>query len=56
MSRHLLVILIRSLDRGGAETQVANLAYGLRKKSVWLKVVVFYGGGHHESALTDHGI
>lgn len=56
MSNRLVVILIRSLGRGGAETQLVNLAYGLKKRGVCLKIVVFYGGGYHENLLADREI
>ncbi len=40
-----VAILIRSLTTGGSESQVANLALGLRKKGWFVTVCVFYAGG-----------
>jgi glycosyltransferase involved in cell wall biosynthesis len=47
-------LLIRSLERGGAQQQVVHLASGLRARGVDARVVVFYdlGGGHAEALAT----
>ena len=41
-----ILLLIRSLDIGGAEVQLANLAKGLSSRGLDLRVVVFYDGGY----------
>ncbi len=51
-----LVLLIRSLNTGGTETQVANLARGLHDKGVDFRIIVFYPGGTIEKELIFNGI
>lgn len=49
-------LLIRSLDRGGAERQLVLLARALKERGFMPAVVVFYGGGAFEPELTACGI
>lgn len=51
-----IVLLIRSLERGGAERQAVMLARGLRDAGVDVCVMVFYGGGAFERDLERAGI
>jgi glycosyltransferase involved in cell wall biosynthesis len=51
-----ILFLIRSLDPGGAERQLAVLARGLRERGHEVAVAVFYGGGALEAELKDTGI
>ena len=51
-SRPLSVLLLaRSLDPGGSERQLVELALGLSKRGHKVRVAVFYGGGSLEAAL-----
>jgi len=57
MSAHRKIcFLIRSLDLGGAETQLSLLARNLDRKRFRATVVCFYGGGPLEQGLLDAGI
>ncbi|MEO8451463.1 MAG: glycosyltransferase [Gemmatimonadota bacterium] len=49
-------LLIRSLNRGGAERQLAQLAKGIRKRGCRVTVVVFRPGGAFESDLAASGV
>lgn len=51
-----LVILARKLDPGGAERQLTALARGLKQRGRDVHVVLFYGGGIHEAALSSAGV
>ena len=51
-----IVLLIRSLNIGGAEVQLANLAGGLSNRGLDLRVVVFYDGGLLEARLEELGV
>jgi len=51
-----VVLLVRSLDRGGAERQLVMLARVLRDCGVDVVVVVFYDGGPFERDLVRLGI
>ncbi|MGL1862827.1 MAG: glycosyltransferase [Pseudodesulfovibrio sp.] len=46
-----ILFLIRSLDPGGAERQLVNLANGLGRKGHDVQVAVFYAGGELERLL-----
>jgi glycosyltransferase involved in cell wall biosynthesis len=49
-------VVIRSLERGGAERQAAVLAAGLARRGVAVRVLVFYGGGSLEADLAAGGV
>lgn len=51
-----ILLLVRSLERGGAERQVVTLARGLRDAGVDVSVAVFYSGGVFEQDLARAGI
>lgn len=51
-----VAFLIRSLDVGGAERQLAYLARGLKEKGVSVTVGVFYRGGELEELLRNGGV
>ena len=51
-----VVILIRSLDYGGAERQAVILAQGLHSRGHAVAVAVFYAGGPLTSALESSGV
>ena len=51
-----VAFLIRSLEVGGAERQLAYLARGLRAKGVSVTVGVFYRGGVLEELLRNGGV
>lgn len=51
-----VVLLIRSLEYGGAERQVVELARGLRARGRRVVVGVFYGGGALEGELRADGV
>ena len=51
-----IVLLIRSLNVGGAEVQLANLAGGLSNRGLDLRVVVFYDGGLLKARLEELGV
>jgi glycosyltransferase involved in cell wall biosynthesis len=54
--RPKIVFLTRSLDIGGAERQIIELAAGLHRTGWDVKVVTFYGGGALETRLNDAGL
>jgi glycosyltransferase involved in cell wall biosynthesis len=54
--RRRVVFLIRSLDIGGAQRQLVELAGGLHRADWHVTVVVFYGGGELEADLIKHGV
>src|SRR3954469_25488970 len=49
-------LLGRSLDIGGAERQMVQLAIGLKARGYQVTVGLFYRGGMLESALIEQGI
>ena len=51
-----VVFLIRSLDIGGAQRQLIELATGLQRANWRVKVLVFYGGGELEADLLERGV
>lgn len=51
-----LVLLIRSLDIGGAERQLVTLAKGLNRKAFDVAVVCLYSGGELGQELRDAGV
>mgnify|MGYP001376188192 CR=1 FL=1 len=51
-----IVLLTRSLDIGGAEIQLVNLAVGLTNQGLNIRVAEFYGGGILESRLKRLGV
>jgi len=51
-----ILLLIRALDVGGTETQIAHLARGLSQKGLKVAVAVFYVGGRIEKELREDGI
>lgn len=56
MTSARIVLLIRSLDAGGAERQLVTLATALRQRGVDVSVAVFYGGGELGRALKAAGV
>ncbi len=48
--------LIRSLDRGGAERQLTQLASDLKERGHTVRVVTFYPGGSFEKQLAASGV
>lgn len=52
----MLVLLIRSLDVGGAERQFVSLAKGLHDRGVQLNTLTFYSGGAFRSELEQSGV
>lgn len=51
-----ILFLARSLDRGGAERQLAALASGLARRGHTVAVAVFYPGGSLEVDVRDAGV
>lgn len=51
-----VALLVRSLERGGAERQLVMLARVLKSAGVDVVVLVFYAGGPFEKDLTDAGV
>src|SRR5450755_3915467 len=51
-----ILFLLRSLDIGGAERQLVELAEGLQRSGWRVKVATFYGGGALESDLVGRGV
>lgn len=51
-----VALLVRSLERGGAERQLVMLARVLKSSGVDVVVLVFYAGGPFEKDLIDAGI
>jgi glycosyltransferase involved in cell wall biosynthesis len=56
MTSTRIVLLIRSLDAGGAERQLVTLATAFRQRGVDVSVAVFYGGGELSRALEAAGV
>jgi len=48
-----ILFLIRSLDQGGAERQLVNLANSLRKRGHKIEIAVYYSGGVFETDLEE---
>ena len=55
MSRRI-VFLIPSLDIGGAQRQLVELADGMHRADWQVKVLTFYGGGELEADLRERGV
>jgi glycosyltransferase involved in cell wall biosynthesis len=51
-----ILFLARSLDRGGAERQLVELATGLTRRGLTVAVAVFFGGGIYEAELAEAGV
>jgi glycosyltransferase involved in cell wall biosynthesis len=51
-----IVFLIPSLDIGGAQRQLVELADGLHRSQWQVKVLTFYGGGELEADLRERGV
>jgi glycosyltransferase involved in cell wall biosynthesis len=51
-----VALLIRSLDIGGAERQLVELARGLHSRGVTVQVLTFYAGGPLRSELEAAGV
>jgi glycosyltransferase involved in cell wall biosynthesis len=51
-----ILLLARSLETGGAERQLVELALGLKKRGHEVRVALFYGGGALEGALRTAGV
>lgn len=51
-----VALLIRSLERGGAERQLVNLATSLKSNGHLVTVAVFYSGGNLEPLLREAGV
>lgn len=51
-----ILLLARSLDRGGAERQLVVLAKGLADRGHAVAVAVFFGGGAYEADLARAGV
>ena len=51
-----ILLIIRSLDVGGTETQIAQLARGLARRGIDVRIAVFYTGGVIEKQLQTHSI
>lgn len=51
-----VALLVRSLERGGAERQLVMLARVLKSSGVDVVVLVFYAGGPFEKDLIDAGV
>lgn len=56
MAGRNVIFLIRSLNRGGAERQLALLAVGMLRHGYQVKVAVFYPGGAFENILRSSGV
>ena len=56
IGRRRVVFLIGSLDIGGAQRQLIELASGLHRSNWQVKVLVFYGGGELEADLLERGV
>src|SRR5215469_584481 len=46
-----ILLLLRSLDRGGAERQAVEIGGGLRRRGHDVTAALFYGGGAFEADL-----
>lgn len=53
--RMRIALLIRALDRGGAERQLVMLAEGLARRGHDVHVLSFYGGGKLVTEMSDTG-
>lgn len=51
-----ICFLIRSLDRGGAERQLTQLAIDLKARGHTVRVITYYPGGWFEGTLTKAGV
>jgi len=51
-----VMFLIRSLEIGGAERQLVNLAKGLKDRDIEVQVLTFYPGGLFSSELDNYGV
>jgi len=51
-----ITLLLRSLERGGAERQAVGLALGLLKRNIPVSVVLFYPGGALAPELSRAGV
>ena len=51
-----ICFLIRSLDRGGAERQLTQLAADLKERGHTVRVITFYPGGTFEKQLVASGV
>ena len=51
-----ILFLVRGLEYGGAERQLATLALGLKARGVDVRVLVLYGGGPLEAELHQAGV
>lgn len=51
-----ILILTRSLNIGGAQRQIVQLALGLHERGQQVVVALFYGGGSLERELVSHGV
>ncbi|HJS91157.1 MAG TPA: glycosyltransferase [Steroidobacteraceae bacterium] len=51
-----LLILLRSLNRGGAERQAVNLARGLKLRGWSVAIACFYGGGPFAKEAAQGGV
>jgi glycosyltransferase involved in cell wall biosynthesis len=56
VTRPAIVFLVRSLDMGGAERQLVELAKGLHGAGWRVQVITFYAGGPLEGLLETAGI
>lgn len=51
-----ICFVIRSLNQGGAERQVSQLAVDLKRRGNSVRVVTFYPGGRFEEDLVNNGV
>src|SRR3712207_1658535 len=51
-----VVLLIRSLNRGGAERQIVSLARGMQERGHQVRVATFYAGGPLLDELITAGV
>jgi glycosyltransferase involved in cell wall biosynthesis len=56
MTQPAIVFLVRSLDMGGAERQLVELARGLHRAGWRVEVITFYAGGPLEPLLKADGV
>jgi len=56
MKNKKIIFLSRSLNAGGAERQLTQLAIGLKRRGYEPAVAVFYGGGKFENELAAAGV
>ena len=55
-SRHKILFITRSLNIGGAERQLIELAAGLSRAGRAVQVATFYSGGTLEPLLASYGV